>query len=88
MMGVTGEGDAYDKNEGLCILTSTDAEKTMTVEIDEPPTPEWKIAFDQNFSPDRKTVFLNLGAVNGEKVLRFANQFHRVNLLAKYEPEY
>lgn len=87
-MSVDGVGLCYAKNEGLCILTSTDVGKTVTIEIDRPLTPEYKIAKAQNFAPSDHTWFENFGPSNGDEVLRLANKLDRICLYAKFEPDY
>lgn len=87
-MGISGGGPCYGKNEGLCVLTSTDAGKTVSLSIIDPPTPEWKIAIEQNFSPSLETHSLNLGAANGDEVLVLARRRDRVKLHVRFSPEY
>lgn len=87
-MSVDGEGLAYAKSEGLCVLTSTDTGKTVTIEIDQPQTPQFKIAKTQNFAPSDRTWFENFGASNDDEVLRLANKLDRICLYAKFEPDY
>lgn len=87
-LGVAGEGPAYSKDEALCTLQSTDAGKTVTVAITEPPTPEYKIAIDQNFSPSLDTHFLNLGPADSDEVSVIARRRDRIKLHVRFTPEY
>lgn len=81
-------GVCYDVREGPCELISISGAKSVTISINEPPTPEYKIAIDQNFSPSLQTYFLDLGAVNSDEVLILARRLDQVNLHVRYEPEY
>lgn len=78
----------YNQTGAKCAIVSTFGGATVTIDPVQPQTPEWNIAFDKNFSPNPDTVFLNLGAVNGDEVLILASRPDRVKLHVLYEPEY
>jgi len=87
-MEISGGANCYLQLEGVCTKVSTFNGVTITIDEAGPATPEWRIAFDDNLTANRKTVHENLGAINGEKVLRLANKLDRINIYVKYVPEY
>lgn len=88
IMGESGVGDCYNRGEVPCVLTSTFAGETVSVAITDPPTPEFKIAIDQNFSPSLQTSFLHLGAVGADEVLILARKLDRIKMHVKFTPDY
>ncbi|MCK5616898.1 hypothetical protein KAR91_84330 [Candidatus Pacearchaeota archaeon] len=88
IMGISGGPAVYFQVEGLCVKVSTLGPESVSIEIEEPPTPEYKIAVDQGFAPSEKTYYRDHGAVGADKVLQVAKRLDRINIHAKYEPEY
>lgn len=88
IMGISGGPAVYFRVEGLCVKVSVLGPESVSIDIDEPPTPEYKIAVDQNFSPSKRTHYRDRGAVGADEVLQIAKRLDRIRILAKYEPEY
>lgn len=87
-MLISGGGDTYWRLENLCDLISTFAGETVSIEIDEPPTPEYKFTIDQNFSPSLHTHYLALGAADTDEVSVVARRRDQVKLHFRFSPEY
>lgn len=87
-LGISGGAWCFAKTIGLCKTVCVDGAKSMTIEIDDPPTPEHKIAKDQKFSPNDITYFDNFGAINGNEVTAICRRADGVRIFVEYEPEY
>jgi len=87
-LSVDGEGLAYAELEGICVKVSTNAGKTVSVAVAEPPTPEYKFAINQNFSPSLLTHFLALGPTDSDEVSVIARRRDQVKLHFRFSPEY
>lgn len=53
-----------------------------------PPTPAYKIAVEQNFSPNDDTIHELWKPVNSKEVIRLVSVADRVKVYVKHTPDY
>jgi len=87
-MEISGGANCYLQVEGLCALSSNFGAVTIEIKIDEPFTPAWKIAFEQNFSSEADTRHAHYKPVNSKEVVFLFDTSSSVKLHVKHTPDY
>lgn len=87
-MGLTGGPASFQTVEAKCALLSVLGAESVSISATDPVTPEHKIAYEQNFSPNKPTYAMNLGSADTDEVLVMAKRSDRVKLHVRFVPDY